>query len=117
MDVGVAVVPVGGEAVVAVLREEPDLVRPGADLLVVLAAGRRRPPEVSQEALHALHLLPDELHVAPDTAQQQRLVADEAQQRCHGAGCELRQCYPAGGPCSPTFSLVYLASLGSSGRG
>ena len=43
MDVGVAVVPVGGDAVVAVLREEPDLVRPGADLLVVLAAGRRRP--------------------------------------------------------------------------
>ena len=42
-DVGVAVVPVGGDAVAAVLREEPDLVRPVADLLVVLAAGRRRP--------------------------------------------------------------------------
>ena len=36
MEVGVAPVEVDVEAVVAVVGEDPDLVRPGADLLVVL---------------------------------------------------------------------------------
>jgi hypothetical protein len=35
---------------------------------------------VRQETLHALHLLLDELHIVPDAAKQQRLVADDYQQ-------------------------------------
>lgn len=78
VDVGVAPVQVEVEAVVAVLREHAHLVHPGAHLLVVLAARGRRPGQVEQEAVHALHLLLDELHVAPDAAQQRHLVADDA---------------------------------------
>ena len=89
MDVGVATVQVEVDAVVAVVGEQPDLVHPRPHLLVVLAAGRRRPGQVHQEAVHALHLLPDEVDVVPDAVQQPPLAADDAEQRGHRARREL----------------------------
>uniref|UniRef100_A0A0E0F7G4 Uncharacterized protein n=1 Tax=Oryza meridionalis TaxID=40149 RepID=A0A0E0F7G4_9ORYZ len=68
------------DAIVAVLGEEPHLVHPGTHLLVVLAALRSALRQVRQEAVHALHLLLDELHVVPDTTEKSRLVADDHQQ-------------------------------------
>jgi hypothetical protein len=51
--------------------------------------GGHRPGQVHQEAVHALHLLLDELDVVPDAPQQHPLVADHAQQRAHGARRQL----------------------------
>ncbi|KAF2911526.1 hypothetical protein DAI22_11g186660 [Oryza sativa Japonica Group] len=69
VDLRVPAVEVEVDAVVAVLREQAHLVHPGAHLLVV-----------PQEAVHALHLLLDELHIVPDAAKQHSLVADDHQQ-------------------------------------
>uniref|UniRef100_A0A804UGW6 Uncharacterized protein n=1 Tax=Zea mays TaxID=4577 RepID=A0A804UGW6_MAIZE len=96
--VGVAAVHVLVDAVVAVVGEDTDLVHPRAHLHAVLAAGVRRAGQVHQEAVHALHLLLDELHVATDAAQQPRLVPDHAQQRAHGARRELSHRRPALSP-------------------
>ncbi len=60
------------DAGAAVVGKLPHLFHPRPDLLIVLAVERRRPGEVREEAVDALHLLLDELHVAMDTIQQQR---------------------------------------------
>ncbi|KAB8115768.1 hypothetical protein EE612_056490, partial [Oryza sativa] len=48
--------------------------------LVVLSTLRSALRQVRQKAVHALHLLLDELHVVPDATEKSRLVADDRQQ-------------------------------------
>uniref|UniRef100_J3N9F4 Uncharacterized protein n=1 Tax=Oryza brachyantha TaxID=4533 RepID=J3N9F4_ORYBR len=80
VDLRVPAIQVEVDAVVAVLGEQPHLVHPRAHLLVVIAGDRRAPGQVRQEAVHALHLLLDELYVVSDAAKQPPLVADDHQQ-------------------------------------
>jgi hypothetical protein len=69
----------------AVSCEANDLLHPRPDLVVaVLSLG-----EVEDQAVHALHLIPDELHVAADAAKELRLVdkdgGEAAEERAEGA--------------------------------
>lgn len=52
------------------VRPADDLPHPRADLVVAVLGLR----EVEEEAVHALHLVLDELHIAADAAQQLRLA-------------------------------------------
>ena len=55
------------DEVAAVAGEVTDLLHPRAHLLVVPAGVTSRPGQVLQEALHALHLFLDELHMSLPT--------------------------------------------------
>ncbi|BAH95362.1 Os11g0597601 [Oryza sativa Japonica Group] len=56
------------------------LIRFASPQLVVLSTLRSALRQVRQKAVHALHLLLDELHVVPDATEKSRLVADDRQQ-------------------------------------
>jgi hypothetical protein len=81
----VDVVDVELDVTLAVSSEANDLLHPRSDLVVaVLGLG-----EVEEQAVHALHFVPDELDVTPDAAEQLCLVDEDggeaAQERVEGA--------------------------------
>jgi hypothetical protein len=67
------VVDVELDVAFTVSSEADDLLHPPPDMVVSVLGLR----EVEEQAVHALHLVPDELHVATDAAEQLRLIEEE----------------------------------------
>uniref|UniRef100_M8CQW2 Uncharacterized protein n=1 Tax=Aegilops tauschii TaxID=37682 RepID=M8CQW2_AEGTA len=79
------VVDVELDVALTVAGEADDLLHPSADLVVtVVSLG-----EVEEQAVHALHLILDELNVAMEAAEQLRLIDEDggqaAKERVEGA--------------------------------